>query len=250
MTVKTVLFLAFPNVGEQDLLVPWELFRAVAWDKAQRGEKLEVVLGSFEDGLVPTHMGTAIKPDRKILPTDRFDMVFVPGGVGAGAQSQNETLLEFLRAHKQEGRWVAANCAGMAPLHRSGVIRGVPVTSSATLARGLAAEGALVASPRLAWKISPEHKVFSAGGAGTVHPSSIALVWHLFGDASGRALAAGWDAQPLFGEALFSLDGPVMNDDPKVKANLQDAWQNVFLPPLAPQAVSNTSCASGACAVA
>jgi hypothetical protein len=28
-----------------------------------------------------------------------------------------------------------------------------------------------------------------------------------------------------------SLDGPVMNDDPKVKANLQDAWQNVFLPP-------------------
>jgi putative intracellular protease/amidase len=246
MTIKSVLFLAFPNVGEQDLLVPWELFRAVAWDKAQRGEKLEVVLGSFDDGLVSTHMGTAIKPDRKILPTDRFDMVFVPGGIGAGAQSQNETLLEFLRAHKQEGRWVAANCAGMGPLHRSGVIRGVPVTSSATLERRLVAEGAQVASPRLAWKISPEHKVFSAGGAGTVHPSSIALAWHLFGDAAGRALAAGWDALPLFGEALFSLDGPVMNDDPKVKAQLQDAWENVFLPQPEPKA----TCAAGACAVA
>lgn len=229
-TIKSVLFLAFPNVGEQDLLVPWELFRAVAWDKAQRGEALDVVLGSFEDGLVSTHMGTAIKPDRKILPTDRFDLVYVPGGVGAGAQSQNETLLAFLRAHRAEGRWIAGNCAGLAPLWRSGVLKGVDITSSATLARRLAEEGARVANPRLAWKISPETKTFTAGGAGTVHPSTLALVWHLFGDAAGRALAAGWDATPLFGEILFSLDGPVMNDDAEVKSKLQDAWENLFLP--------------------
>jgi putative intracellular protease/amidase len=169
-------------------------------------------------------------------------MVFVPGGVGAGAQASNETLLAFLRAHKAEGRWVAANCAGMAPLHRSGVLAGVDITSSATLARRLAAEGARVATPRLAWKISPADKVFSAGGAGTVHPSTIALVWHLFGDEAGRALASGWDASPLFGEVLFALDGPVMNDNPQVKSQLQDIWENVFLPQ-APEA----SCAGGAC---
>ena len=29
-SIRPVLFLAFPNVGEQDLLVPWELLRAVA----------------------------------------------------------------------------------------------------------------------------------------------------------------------------------------------------------------------------
>lgn len=229
-TIKSVLFLAFPSVGEQDLLVPWELFRAVAWDKAQRGEQLEVVLGSFDDGLVSTHMGTAIKPDRKILPSDRFDLVYVPGGVGAGAQAQNETLLAFLRAHRAEGRWIAGNCAGLAPLWRSGVLNGVDITSSATLQRRLLAEGARVAIPRRAWKIVPEAKTFTAGGAGTVHPSTLALVWHLFGAAAGRGLAAGWDASPLFGEMLFALDGPVMNDDTVVKAQLQDAWENVFLP--------------------
>jgi putative intracellular protease/amidase len=228
--IRSVLFLAFPNVGEQDLLVPWELFRALAWSKAQAGEKLEVVLGSFDDGPVATHMGTVVTPDRKISSTDRFDLVYVPGGIGGGAQSGNETLLAFLRAHQAEGRWIAGNCAGVGPLWRSGVLNGVDITSSATLARRLASEGARVANPRLAWKIDPEHKLFTAGGAGTVHPSTIALVWHLFGNEAGRALGAGWDATPLFGESLFSLDGPVMNDDAQVKAQLQDDWENIFLP--------------------
>ena len=29
-SIKTVLFLAYPNVGEQDLLAPWEVFRLLA----------------------------------------------------------------------------------------------------------------------------------------------------------------------------------------------------------------------------
>ena len=245
MSIKSVLFLAFPNVGEQDLLVPWELFKALAWEKAQRGEQLDVVLGSFDDGLVNTHMGTAIKPDRKILPTDRFDLVYVPGGVGAGAQGSNETLLGFLRAHKAEGRWIAGNCAGVAPLWRSGVLKNVGITSSATLARRLAAEGARLAVPRVAWKIAPRDKVFTAGGAGTVHPSTFALIAHLFGEETARGLAAGWDALPLFGDVLFSIEGPVMKDNPSVKAKLQDAWENVFLPE-APK--PELSCSTGACA--
>ncbi|EWS54401.1 hypothetical protein [Methylibium sp. T29] len=65
----------------------------------------------------------------------------------------------------------------------------------------------------------------------------MALVWHLFGDEAGRALAAGWDALPLHGESLFALLGPVMNDDPAVASRLQDAWEPVFLP--APQAVAD-----------
>lgn len=229
-SINSILFLAFPNVGEQDLLVPWELFRALAWSMSQSGQKLEVRLGSFDDGPVPTHMGTTVQPERKITASDRFDVIFVPGGVGAGAQTKNETLLEFVRAHKDEDRWVAANCAGMGVLHRAGVLANVGVTSSATLHRRLAAQGTKVVDPRRAWKIDPEHKIFSAGGAGTVHPSSIALAWHLFGDTAGRELALGWDASPLFGETLFSLEGPKMNDDERTKSKLQDAWEDVFLP--------------------
>jgi hypothetical protein len=64
----------------------------------------------------------------------------------------------------------------------------------------------------------------------TVHPSTIALAWHLFGDATGRGLAAGWDTLSLLGESLFSLTGPVMHDDPAQARALQDAWENVFVP--------------------
>lgn len=232
-TIKTIAILAFNNVGEQDMLVPWELFRALAWDMNQRGQKLDVVLGSFEDGPVVAQMGTGILPTRKLVASDRFDLVYIPGGIGAGAQSQNPQVLEFLRAHKKEGRWIAANCAGMAVLHRAGVIEGVEVTSPATLARKLAAEGTKVVAQRRAWKIDPANKIVSVGGAGTVHPSTLALIWHLFGEEAGRGMAAGWDASPLFGEALFALEGPVMNDDPVVKAKLQDTWENVFLPDVA-----------------
>ena len=229
--VRSILFLVFPNVGEQDLLAPWELMRSVAWTLHERGETLDVSLGSFEKGVVPTQMGTVIQPARMLSSADRFDMVYVPGGVGAGALSTNESVVAWVRAHHDEGRWVAANCAGMSVLHRAGVLKDAAVTAPATLARRLAAQGTNIVSPRRAWKIVPAQRIFSAGGAGTVHPSTIALAWHLFGDEVGRALASGWDAFPLFGESLFSLDGPVMHDDERVKRSLQDAWEDVFLPP-------------------
>ena len=231
-SIRSILVLAYPNAGEQDLLTPWELFKALSWNMSSQGGQLDVTLGSFDGGRVATQMGTAVQTDRKIEPQDRFDLVYVPGGIGAGAQSLNPVLLEFLRAHRAEGRWIAGNCAGMAVLHRAGVLRGLAVTSPATLSRKLLAEGTEVIEPRRAWKIDVENRTFSSGGAGTVHPGTLALIWHLFGAQAGHALAAGWDALPLFGETLFALDGPVMNDDAGVKAQLQDAWENVFLPVL------------------
>ncbi len=71
--------------------------------------------------------------------------------------------------------------------------------------------------------------MFTAGGAATVHPSTIALVAHLFGEAEGRELAAVWDTLSLHGEALFSLEGPLM-PDLSTDGKLQDTWEEVFLP--------------------
>lgn len=230
MTIRSILFLAFPNVGEQDLLTPWELLKSVAWSRAQQGEKLEVVLGSFEGGVVSTQMGAKLEVDRKVAASDRFDLVYVPGGIGAGKLSQSAEALEFLRAHQAEGRWVGANCAGVGVLHRAGVLQGARVTSPATLSRRLPLQGTPLALPRKAWQIDVEHKVFTAGGAATVHPSTIALVSELFGREQGRALAAGWDTLPLHGDSLFSPVGPVMRDEPSIASSLQDQWENVFLP--------------------
>src|SRR5262249_53847921 len=184
--IQSILFLAFPSVGEQDLLAPWELLRMVAWGKSRRGEILEVTLGTFEQSdVVTTQMDAKLTVDRRLSPTDRFDLVYVPGGIGAGARTQDPVVLQFLRDHRTEGRWVAANCAGLGVLHRAGVLDGTDVTAPATLARRLPHEGTRVVRPRRAWKIDPERKVFSAGGAATVHPSTIARVAHLVGQDEG-----------------------------------------------------------------
>jgi len=228
--VKSILFLGFPNFGEQDLLAPWELLRALAFTLNQQGGELEVILGSFEGGTITTHMGGQIASERTITPDDRFDLLYIPGGIGAGAASQDERVLELVRAHHREGRWVAANCAGTGVLHRSGILDGIEVTSSATIERKLGQGGTKVLSPRRAWHLDAENKIFTAGGAGTVHASTIALVDHLFDRDQARDLAATWDSLPFYGEELFNREGPVMNDDPTVKAALQDAWEDTFLP--------------------
>jgi transcriptional regulator GlxA family with amidase domain len=231
--INNVLFLGYPNVGEQDLLAPWELFRSLAWSLREHGEQLEITLGAFTSGPITTHMGATLGIERQIGPDDRFDLVYVPGGVGAGAASRDQTLLQFIRDHHSERRWVAGNCAGIGVLHRAGILDGVAVTAPATLSRRLSAEGATIAAPRRAWLIAPQHRIASAGGAATVHPSTIALVWHLFGDHAAHDLAASWDSLALSGNQLFSLVGPEMHDDRDIVAAVQTQWEDVLLPPAA-----------------
>lgn len=228
--IKSVLFLGFPNFGEQDLLAPWELLRSLAWTFGQRGEELSVTLGSFEGGTLSTHMGARVESETTVSGSDRYDVLYVPGGIGAGAASLNEAVVALVRAHHEEGRWVVGNCAGLSVLHRAGILGGSEVTAPATVSRRLEQRGEKVADPRRAWKIDAARKLMTIGGAGTVHPSTIALVWHLFGEDDARDLAATWDTLPLHGESLFALDGPALNDDEAAKTKLQDNWEDTFLP--------------------
>jgi putative intracellular protease/amidase len=228
--IKTIGFIGFESFGEQDLLAPWELLRSLAWSMGRQGESLEVTLGTFAGGTIATQMGARVESERRLVPTDRFDLLYVPGGMGAGTASKDQTVLDFVRAHHDENRWVVGNCAGLGVLHRAGILDGIEVTAPATISRRLEQQGTKVATPRLAWKTGPEEKVFTTGGAATVHASTIALVWHLFGEEKARDLAATWDSLSFYGESLFALDGPALNDDEAVKSRLQDAWENVFLP--------------------
>src|SRR5262249_9706562 len=139
--IESILLLAFDGVGEQDLLAPWELLRAVAYARSQREQRLDVILGSLDGGGVTTPSGARIQSQRRVAPPDRFDLVYIPGGVGAGALSTAPRALALVRGHHAEGRWVAANCAGLAVLPRAGVLEDTLVTAPATLARRLPAEG-------------------------------------------------------------------------------------------------------------
>jgi transcriptional regulator GlxA family with amidase domain len=228
--VKTIHFLTFPNVSEQDLLAAWELMRSLAWTLSHQGQELEVTMGGFDGGSIQTHMGAAIEGQRLVTENDRFDVLYIPGGIGGGVASKDARILDLINEHHKEGRWVAANCSGVGILYRAGILNGLEVSSTGILARRLPHLGTPVMSPRLAWRIHEEERIMTSGGAGTVHPSTIALVSRLFGEEAARGLAAAWDSLPLHGESLFNLDGPVMYDVPELVANVQDQFEMIFLP--------------------
>lgn len=228
--IKSIHFLTFPQVSEQDLLAAWELMRSLAWDFAQQGKQLDVTMGGFAPGPVATHMGTQIKTDRVITAADRFDVLYVPGGLGGGPASKNPAILDLIRKHHTEGRWVAANCAGVGVLFRSGILDGKTITGPVALARRLPKLGAQMLSPRLAWHTDAKNKIFTSGGAGTVHPSTIGLVAQLFGREVAKQLSANWDSLPLHGDMLLEADGPAMRDQPELAGAAQDSFEMAFLP--------------------
>jgi putative intracellular protease/amidase len=228
--IQSIHFLTFPHVSEQDLLAPWELFRALAWGFSHEGRQLDVSIGGFEPGPVATHMGTEIKTDRVLTADDRFDVLYVPGGLGGGAASKNPEILEIIRKHHAEGRWVASNCAGVGVLFRSGILDGKTITCPVALTRRLPKLGANVLNPRLTWYVDAEHKIFTSGGGGTAHMSTIALVAQFFGRDTARGLAANWDSLPLLGDALLQPNGPIMGTPPALVAVAQDSYEMIFLP--------------------
>ncbi|MCF6133144.1 DJ-1/PfpI family protein [Flavobacterium wongokense] len=229
-TVKSIHFLTFPQVSEQDLLAAWELMRSLAWTLSFQGQELQVTFGGFDEGSIPTHMGATLEGQRVITASDRFDVLYIPGGIGGGVASKDKRILNLIQAHHNEGLWVAANCSGVGILHRAGILQGLEVSSTGILARRLQQLGTAVTSPRLAWRIDDDKKIMTSGGAGTVHPSTIALVWKLFGEEAAKGLSAAWDSLPLHGNSLFSADGPVMNDIPELLSGVQDQFEMIFLP--------------------
>jgi len=241
--VESILFVCYPKCGEQDTLAPWEMLKSLAWVLSQtpEGPQLEVLLGAFEEGLtihpnmteeeeITMKMGGVINVEREITPDTRADLLYVPGGIGSGEATKNEHIRDLIRAHNDEGRWVATNCSGISILHRAGILRDTPVTAAATVARKLAREGVKVKNPRTMWQCEPDRKIFSAAGGSAVHPSTIALVWYLFGKELAQTLALMWDTLGAHGKALFELEGPDYGTYPDLEAKLQDDWEDNLLP--------------------
>jgi putative intracellular protease/amidase len=241
--IESILFLCYPSCGEQDTLAPWEMLKSLAWVLSQQDpdQKLDVALGAFEDGLtihpnmtdedeVTMQMGGVIDVEREVTPDSRADLLYVPGGIGSGEATKNPRILDLVRAHNAEGRWVATNCSGISILQRAGILRDTPVTAAATVSRKLAKEGANVGMPRTMWQCVPDRKIFSAAGGSAVHPSTIALVWYLFGEELAHTLSLMWDSLGAHGKVLFELEGPDYGHYPDRESVLQDEWEDRLLP--------------------
>jgi putative intracellular protease/amidase len=244
--VQSILFVCYPKCGEQDTLAPWEMLKSLAWVMSQDGEQLDVKLGAFDEKVntapnmnehvlnapeeVTMQMGGVINLEQEITPDSRADLLYVPGGIGSGEATKDARIRDLIHSHNAEGRWVATNCSGIGILHRAGILRDTPVTAAATVSRKLTREGVNVKVPRAMWECVPDRKIFSAAGGSAVHPSTIALIWYLFGEQRALTLSLMWDSLGAFGKVLFELEGPDYGTYPQYENKLQDDWENNLLP--------------------
>jgi transcriptional regulator GlxA family with amidase domain len=237
--IHTIGVLGYESCSEQDTITPLEVFKGAAMVLGRQlnplnlpgdAAALDVKLVALKPGNVKMQMGTEVVPDAVLDDTTVYDLLYVPGGVGAGPMSQDATMLDVIRRHYEGGKIVASNCSGVGILLRAGILGNNPVTCVAAIARGLRQDGANVPESRRMWVGNPEARLWTATGSYGVNGASVALVAHYFGRDIATTVAMMFDTVGGISEAIFELQGPEFYRHPELETTFQDFWQPMLLP--------------------
>lgn len=113
--------LIFPDMTQLDFAGPYEVF-------AQLPKcKVKVIAKTLQP--VAAKGGLRFLPDTTIADAPPLDLVFVPGGPGVGALMEDREVLEFLRRHAQNAKYVTSVCTGALVLGAAGLLKGYRATT-------------------------------------------------------------------------------------------------------------------------
>lgn len=193
-------------------------------------EQLHVELVSLAPGVVTMQTGTQVIPDRTLDPEIRYDILYVPGGIGSGALLTDQRVLDLVRRHHADGKVVAANCSGVGVLARAGILDDLDVTSVAAIGRGLRDEGFNAAEVRRMWIGHPTERIWTATGSYGVNGSAVAIVAHYFGREVGTIVSMMFDTLSGIGDYVFETVGPEFYVHPELETSFQDLFQPMLMP--------------------
>ncbi|MGI8536380.1 MAG: DJ-1/PfpI family protein [Mycobacteriales bacterium] len=237
--IRSIGVLAYDKVSEQDCLTPLEIFKGAAlvlagdispWDRDASPETLSVQLVSVKRGVVTMQMGTQVIPDTTLNDDLRYDILYIPGGVGSGEIARDERILELVRRHHEEGAIIAANCSGVGVIARAGILDDTPVTCVAAVARGLRNEGFNVPNVRRMWIGNPQERIWTATGSYGVNGSAVALVAHYLGREVGTITSMMFDTLAGLGDVIFETLGPQFYEHASLEQSFQDFFEDMLLP--------------------
>ena len=228
--IKSIGIMGYENCSEQDTVTPLAVFKGAAMELKAKGQNLDVKLVAIEPGNVKMQFGTEVVPDAVLSKDDLFDLLLVPGGVGSGAMTLNDTMLQTIQRHYEAGKVVSSNCSGAGILFRSGILGDHPITCVAAIEKRLRELGANVPQPRRMWIGLPEARLWTTTGSAGVHGSSVAMVCHYFGRDVGQSVSMMFDTLSAYGQYIYELEGPEFYFHPTLEAEFQGIWEAKLLP--------------------
>lgn len=119
---KTIGILLYPGFESLDVFGPVEMWGELA--------DYRISMVSQHGGRVKSAQGVETYATYSFANAPQFDVLMVPGGVGARQEVNNAELLAFLRRQDRQTRWTVSVCTGSALLARAGLLSGRRATSN------------------------------------------------------------------------------------------------------------------------
>ncbi len=191
-------------MNKQRVLVPIapgsEEMEAVIVIDCLRRAGLEVTVAAAHDTTTITaSRGVRIEADTRLCDLDDrpFDAIVLPGGgPGTAVLCQCAPLLTRLQAAAQQGKLVAAVCAGPLVLQAAGLLTG----RRATCHPGV--KSSLTATPWLPERVVIDGSLITSQGPGTSFEYALAIIDRLLGSDACDAVAAGLILPPQLQDAV------------------------------------------------
>ncbi|VVE85850.1 DJ-1/PfpI family protein [Pandoraea sputorum] len=157
---KTIGIVLYPGFETLDVFGPVEM-----WGELP---DYQIAMVSQNGGLVKSVQGVETQATYSFANAPQFDILMVPGGVGARHEVNNAQLLEFLRRQDTRTQWTVSVCTGSALLAKAGLLRGRNATSNKQVFAFAAAQDLGVHWQKNArWVVDGKYVTSSGISAGT-----------------------------------------------------------------------------------
>jgi len=108
--------LLFPKLTQLDLTGPHEVLARIP------GARIDLVAKTRDPAVSET--GLAIMPTATFADVPAAELIFVPGGLGQIAATDDDATLGWVRSIGERATWVTSTCTGALLLGAAGLLRG------------------------------------------------------------------------------------------------------------------------------
>jgi cyclohexyl-isocyanide hydratase len=176
--------LLFPALTQLDLTAPFEVLH--------RLPDAEIHLVWKDKGLVASTGGISIAPTTTLAECPKLDVLFVPGGRGQIALTNDDEVLSFLAKQGATAKYVTSVCTGSLLLGAAGLLDGYDATTHWAYMDFLTVFGARPVKKR----VVVDRNRITAGGVTSGIDFALRLSAELAGEDHARSVQLGLEYDP------------------------------------------------------